>query len=845
MAAVSYYPQPNLPHRPGSSSSSFSFDSVHSASENDEDATVTITANNRTLKRTKKQRSAEDLRVLAISAQITEVSYSISDIQTRIFEIQELRHQDLGISNGASSKGPAASSSSTGVIDQALIHLDERLEAVSKSVNLIEDTLEPLLRAFQNMNLDQSHSSENGADILILRKHAALLAEWEGVQNEAENLRDELKEDKWLAVFRNASEQADGMMASLDKAASQCHEFVLQVRRQRAREAELSRSSFASTSTWSEKGGVSLEVYNELLKSFEAKKKYYMPSTTKVLSVLDKGVRDRVTKNGECLRRHADMRAKWRNLRERISTIDAEMEKVRKLLDGDFSDDASISTVSRGTAKSREGHAALNESVRSLGSSTSGTLARSMSPLKRFAAKMTGKSPKVSPPVPAPAVGPPPRTPPTDRTLRRRTSFFPLRNADTASRHKANSSVDHLNPPILPRHSPPSDEQTLRGKKPPWNISTRVEPEPYQTATIKPNTSRRAPTPSPASSRVTQASYSSSAFDSTHTLPSPTIWTTPPSTNGRDAFNASRGSLEPPMGRNFTPRTRPTTPSYIPSPAYSRASVSQVSVTSSEDQDVTPTSLMQRAMSPSFSATRSVRSTPLKSRRPSNSLIPAPRLSVSGASRATSPTMSHERSASPSLSASSSAISPATPETGPRSRVGATPVPQYPFLSTPPSRPGPRPSLGKGRPPSSYKESSPNVSSSRPGSRPSSRVTSYDRSTVFTPSLDQNPVIQYVPMSLKDPLDVEVARVVNSIAHGFLIERIDPPLRAAPPPGAEIKAQYAISNALGRKVINCRLVVINRSGSRPEGQTKKVMCRVGGGWLDLHMYLLNRQAGVA
>jgi len=100
-------------------------------------------------------------------------------------------------------------------------------------------------------------------------------------------------------------------------------------------------------------------------------------------------------------------------------------------------------------------------------------------------------------------------------------------------------------------------------------------------------------------------------------------------------------------------------------------------------------------------------------------------------------------------------------------------------------------------------------------------------------------------MSLKDPLDVEVARVVNSIAHGFLIERIDPPLRAAPPPGAEIKAQYAISNALGRKVINCRLVIISRPGSRPEGQTKKVMCRVGGGWLDLHMYLLNRQAGVA
>lgn len=160
-------------------------------------------------------------------------------------EIQELRHQDLGLSNQSSSKGtPSSPPSSTGVIDQALIHLDERLEAVSKSIGTIEDTLEPLLRSTL---ADDSRSSKSGsesgkgkgsvngngnsngsgsgneADILILRKHAALLAEWENVQNEAENLRDELKEDKWLAVFRNASEQADSMMASLDKAASQCH----------------------------------------------------------------------------------------------------------------------------------------------------------------------------------------------------------------------------------------------------------------------------------------------------------------------------------------------------------------------------------------------------------------------------------------------------------------------------------------------------------------------------------------------------------------------------------------------------------------------------------------------
>jgi hypothetical protein len=91
---------------------------------------------------------------------------------------------------------------------------------------------------------------------------------------------------------------------------------------------------------------------------------------------------------------------------------------------------------------------------------------------------------------------------------------------------------------------------------------------------------------------------------------------------------------------------------------------------------------------------------------------------------------------------------------------------------------------------------------------------------------------RYVP-NLKDPLDVEVAKTVNGVAHGFLIERVDPPLKVAPAEGQELKAQYAVSNSLGRKVINCRLVTIRRpslrSGSGTDTSTTKVMCRVGGG----------------
>ena len=51
-----------------------------------------------------------------------------------------------------------------------------------------------------------------------------------------------------------------------------------------------------------------------------------------------------------------------------------------------------------------------------------------------------------------------------------------------------------------------------------------------------------------------------------------------------------------------------------------------------------------------------------------------------------------------------------------------------------------------------------------------------------------------------------------------------------PKEGEEIKAQYAFSNALSRKVVTCRLTTLTRSGrTGGDATTKKVMCRVGGG----------------
>lgn len=127
-------------------------------------------------------------------------------------------------------------------------------------------------------------------------------------------------------------------------------------------------------------------------------------------------------------------------------------------------------------------------------------------------------------------------------------------------------------------------------------------------------------------------------------------------------------------------------------------------------------------------------------------------------------------------------------------------------------------------PPSSFREtSSASSTPQRTPSRPSSRLSDFGSAA--------NPTYVYTPSNQRDPLDAEVAAIVNSIAHGLLIERVDPPLKTIPREGEEIRAQYAFSNSLARKTVTCRLTTLSRAGAKgePSTATKKVMVRVGGG----------------
>jgi len=368
--------------------------------------------------------------------------------------------------------------------------------------------------------------------------------------------------------------------------------------------------------------------------------------------------------------------------------------------------------------------------------------------------------------------------------------------------HKYSQSLTPDSSPQRKVFEPPgSNAGTV--KRPAWNSSTRIEDDERAQAVKTRRTSVSAPRRSEDNASPYKRSLSRSSMASSRP------WS-PVTSSGSTAHSSSNPPFPffrppsraqtPSLSTAMSPRTRPKTPSHIPAPVKGSSHWRSMSASPSDqswEADTSTSTFGERATSLDRSQTPSGH----PPRPPSRSMIPLPSFQIQGASRPGS-AMSHNRPES-SMSFRGS---------------GSTPRPSV---------------LKSGLPPSSFKDSS---APRTPVSRPASRTGT------STAGFEGMPVHLYVPTSTKDPLDNEVAMVVNSLAHGLLIERVDPPLKSTPKEGEEIRAQYAFSNSLARKVVTCKLTTLARSGGKHT--TKKVMCRVGGGWQDLHLYIINRQAGI-
>ncbi|KAK3695329.1 cortical protein KAR9-domain-containing protein [Podospora appendiculata] len=164
-------------------------------------------------------------------------------------------------------------------------------------------------------------------------RRAGLDGKYKKLEKDAESLRKELGEDRWVLVFRGAGRQAQKMYESVERGAARLKEAI--------------------------DAGMHLTnqpMMSKTIENYEAKKTHYGPAIERVLSIIDKGVKDRLTVNGEILRLHTEMQAKWQELRERMADLDMAMEEIQADKKGQQLRDSVSSMLSNDRSTIGSGH---------------------------------------------------------------------------------------------------------------------------------------------------------------------------------------------------------------------------------------------------------------------------------------------------------------------------------------------------------------------------------------------------------------------------------------------------------------------------------------------------------
>ena len=166
-----------------------------------------------------------------------------------------------------------------------------------------------------------------------LKSRARLLEKkWKALEGNAEGLRRELAEDRWVLVFRNAGRQVEKMCESIRRSLIKVQEIVD------------TGAYHTSPPTLAKK-----------VESFEAKKTLYGPAIQRVIAIIERGVKDRLTVNGEISRLLADTQTTWSTLEVDIKSINAAIEEMSLSKSQQLRD--SISTIMSANAPSAAGSA--------------------------------------------------------------------------------------------------------------------------------------------------------------------------------------------------------------------------------------------------------------------------------------------------------------------------------------------------------------------------------------------------------------------------------------------------------------------------------------------------------
>ncbi|GIZ48767.1 hypothetical protein CKM354_001181500 [Cercospora kikuchii] len=264
-----------------------------------------------------------------------EISEEMQDLQRLVFEMEEKRHQ--GSESVLSSKDSIDISELETIVEEqpggsrmqqnrfsltAPFANGMPLTPPSQPAHIVDKEDSSLLALFARMqplraNLDflpmrLSSFSARGNAVFpsacmdIDQRREQLESQWQQLEADAESLRRELGEDRWVIVFRNAGRQALKMCESISRSLQKLGNAI-----------ELDEQH------------INPSAMKTKIDNYDQKKRHYGPAIERVLAIIDRGVTDRLTVNGEILRLQSDMKQRWASLQDALKDMDAVVLEVK------------------------------------------------------------------------------------------------------------------------------------------------------------------------------------------------------------------------------------------------------------------------------------------------------------------------------------------------------------------------------------------------------------------------------------------------------------------------------------------------------------------------------------
>ncbi|MCJ1273329.1 hypothetical protein MMC21_001119 [Puttea exsequens] len=181
--------------------------------------------------------------------------------------------------------------------DTRLLALFARMQPLRASLDFLPMTLSSFRLRAESVLPTACHELDE--------RRKSLEKRWKSLESDAEGLRQELGEDRWVVVFRNAGRQAQKLCDSVERAITKLQESI-DAGTQHKNPPLLAKK----------------------MEAYEAKKSHFGPAIEKVLSIVEKGIMDRLTVNGEILRLQQDIKARWQHLKVDMRDIDLALEDL-------------------------------------------------------------------------------------------------------------------------------------------------------------------------------------------------------------------------------------------------------------------------------------------------------------------------------------------------------------------------------------------------------------------------------------------------------------------------------------------------------------------------------------